>query len=90
MESTAKNIATRSCTCHPADTPPTPCPQKFALFDCRLASLEREKQFDTLVEVETLIIKSMGYLEEISMPHQFLTSAQDKLYGVLLTLCPKT
>jgi hypothetical protein len=23
------------CTCHPDDHPPVPCPQKFALTDCR-------------------------------------------------------
>lgn len=25
----------RPCTCHPDDNPPRPCPQKFALSECR-------------------------------------------------------
>jgi hypothetical protein len=29
----------RSCTCHPDDNPPHPCPRKFALSECRAASL---------------------------------------------------
>jgi len=27
----------RPCTCHPDDNPPRPCPQKFALTECRKA-----------------------------------------------------
>lgn len=27
----------KSCTCHPDDDPPRPCPQKFALTECRAA-----------------------------------------------------
>lgn len=32
---------TRSCTCHPDDNPPSPCPRTFALTECREAELER-------------------------------------------------
>lgn len=28
----------RRCTCHPDDNPPRPCPQKFALTECRKAA----------------------------------------------------
>lgn len=28
----------RPCTCHPDDNPPTPCPQKYALNECRKAA----------------------------------------------------
>lgn len=28
----------RPCTCHPDDNPPRPCPQKFALTECRAAA----------------------------------------------------
>jgi hypothetical protein len=27
----------RSCTCHPEDNPPIPCPRKYALAECRAA-----------------------------------------------------
>lgn len=30
---------TRTCTCHPDDNPPSPCPRKFALTHCRAADL---------------------------------------------------
>lgn len=30
--------APRPCTCHPDDSPPVPCPQKFALSECRSAA----------------------------------------------------
>lgn len=29
----------RVCTCHPTDNPPSPCPRKFALTECRIAAL---------------------------------------------------
>jgi hypothetical protein len=29
------------CTCHPDDNPPRPCPQQFALTDCRIAAAFR-------------------------------------------------
>ncbi len=29
----------RPCTCHPDDNPPRPCPQKFALSECRAAAM---------------------------------------------------
>lgn len=32
-------MAPRSCTCHPDDNPPSPCPRKYALAECRRASL---------------------------------------------------
>lgn len=35
----AKNTDTRTCTCHPGDNPPVPCPRKFALHDCRISAL---------------------------------------------------
>lgn len=34
-----KNTDPRTCTCHPDDNPPDPCPRKFALTDCRIAEL---------------------------------------------------
>ncbi len=35
-------MTNRSCTCHPDDNPPVPCPQKFALSECKAAdALER-------------------------------------------------
>jgi hypothetical protein len=30
---------TRTCTCHPDDKPPVPCPRKFATTACRVAAL---------------------------------------------------
>lgn len=33
------NTDTRTCTCHPDDNPPSPCPRKFALTECRVAAL---------------------------------------------------
>lgn len=38
MHGAAKhNPDPRACTCHPGDSPPDPCPRKFALRDCRIA-----------------------------------------------------
>lgn len=31
----------RTCTCHPDDNPPRPCPRKYALHECRDAELAR-------------------------------------------------
>lgn len=35
---TSGGVVTRECTCHPADNPPTPCPRKYALGECREAA----------------------------------------------------
>lgn len=35
----AANTDPRTCTCHPDDNPPRPCPRKFALTECRIAAL---------------------------------------------------
>ena len=32
---------TRACTCHPSDNPPVPCPQRYALSECRAAAGEQ-------------------------------------------------
>ena len=34
----AERNAAHPCTCHPDDNPPRPCPQKFALSECRKAA----------------------------------------------------
>jgi hypothetical protein len=36
-EALGKPSEDRSCTCHPDDNPPVPCPQKFALTGCQTA-----------------------------------------------------
>lgn len=33
-----ERLAVRPCTCHPDDNPPTPCPRRYALQDCRAAA----------------------------------------------------
>ena len=35
---TSGGVVTRACTCHPDDNPPTPCPRKYALGECREAA----------------------------------------------------
>jgi hypothetical protein len=38
LTSTFVTAEPRSCTCHPDDNPPRPCPQKYALSECRAAT----------------------------------------------------
>lgn len=38
-EGQVANFDPRTCTCHPADSPPVPCPRKYALTHCRMAAL---------------------------------------------------
>ena len=33
------------CTCHPDDSPPAPCPRKYALRDCRIADIARRIRY---------------------------------------------
>jgi hypothetical protein len=33
---------TRTCSCHPDDNPPAPCPRRHALRECREAALRPE------------------------------------------------
>lgn len=36
-------LTARPCTCHPDDNPPRPCPQKYALSECRRAAGEKSE-----------------------------------------------
>jgi hypothetical protein len=36
---------TRTCSCHPDDNPPQPCPRKHALTHCRAADLSRRLRY---------------------------------------------
>jgi len=38
LERLQQETEVRPCTCHPDDDPPRPCPQKFALSECRAAA----------------------------------------------------
>lgn len=43
---------TRSCcTCHPDDSPPTPCPRRFAYSHCVAAALADELQKASAVQI---------------------------------------
>lgn len=44
IDQEAKEIDTRTCTCHPDDNPPIPCPRKFALRECRRSAVLDETQ----------------------------------------------
>lgn len=35
-------MSDRPCTCHPDDNPPVPCPQKYALSECKAAPAPRQ------------------------------------------------
>jgi hypothetical protein len=48
----------RPCTCHPDDNPPRPCPQKYALTECRMAAME--------AEIERLLAALQGIWNEAS------------------------
>lgn len=37
----AKHGDSRQCTCHPDDSPPSPCARRYALRDCRIADVAR-------------------------------------------------
>lgn len=39
IRSLSPKVDQRSCTCHPNDKPPQPCPQKYAYGECVAASL---------------------------------------------------
>ena len=45
MDAVPINDPTHDCTCHPDDAPPTPCPKKFALRDCRMADIARRIRY---------------------------------------------
>lgn len=38
---------TRTCTCHPDDSPPKPCQRKYALSECLDAALAEDRSADT-------------------------------------------
>lgn len=42
----------RTCTCHPDDNPPVPCPKKYALSECRVAQPAEPAEPVQLTEVE--------------------------------------
>lgn len=40
----AQGADTRACTCAPEDKPPTPCPKRYALNECRAAEAQGERE----------------------------------------------
>lgn len=46
----ASHEPVRTCTCHPDDSPPTPCAEKYALGDCELAATTDTQEVETLRE----------------------------------------
>lgn len=45
MDGQATADDARTCTCHPDDNPPVPCPRKYALTHCRAADLGRKLRY---------------------------------------------
>lgn len=45
----------RSCTCHPDDNPPRPCPGKFALSECRAAATGRAEGLEEALRVAEIV-----------------------------------
>ena len=37
-------LGDRACTCHPDDSPPVPCAQKYALTECKEVEIERLRE----------------------------------------------
>lgn len=42
---------TRTCTCHPDDNPPVPCPRRFAYSHCVAAALADEFEKARVVQI---------------------------------------
>lgn len=47
-----KSMSDRPCTCHPDDNPPVPCPQKFALSECKDAPDAATVELPPLPDIE--------------------------------------
>ena len=54
-----KSAAPAECTCHPDDNPPRPCPQKYALSDCRSAA-DRAAIREALKEASRFALRAAG------------------------------
>jgi hypothetical protein len=61
---------TRTCTCHPDDNPPTPCPRKFAYSDCVAAAQGDAPQDGGVVEgsPERAVKWTESVSESVSIP----------------------
>lgn len=53
------SAAPAECTCHPDDNPPRPCPQKYALSDCRSAA-DRAAIREALKEASRFALRAAG------------------------------
>jgi hypothetical protein len=45
MDAEKTNTDPRGCTCHPDDSPPSPCARKYALRDCRISDVARRIRY---------------------------------------------
>jgi hypothetical protein len=66
QQNAAKEADFRTCTCHPDDSPPTPCPRKFALGECRAAELEKlaeRNRYDSIGRALDLLLAN-GELDD--------------------------
>lgn len=46
------DMTDRPCTCHPDDNPPVPCPQKYALSECKTAPDAATVELPPLPDIE--------------------------------------
>lgn len=69
-----KALGARPCTCHPADNPPRPCPQKYALSECRAAAAKA-------AEVEQAFARIDAHAEALkaTLPPEADVKALDKI-----------
>jgi hypothetical protein len=82
----------RSCTCHPDDNPPRPCPRKYALTECRVAAAQASPA--AALETDAQLIERVEELQkklESERQHhssQFLTvnAAEERALNAIVAI----
>jgi len=79
----------RQCTCHPDDSPPTPCERRYAFRDCADASEERYLRETLAMLQESYAKAAKPYVDRLvalhsrSPPQMLVTVEQAQALGVL-------
>lgn len=63
----------RSCTCHPDDNPPVPCPQKFAYSECVKAAQPQAAEPVTIPAAHSEVLRTAQPAQDAKGPNLLAT-----------------
>jgi hypothetical protein len=74
----------RTCTCHPDDNPPVPCPRKYALAECRAAAAPPQTPMTDADRQDARRYRAIRAGESTGMTADKYDARVDEIYGIAI------